>query len=51
MGQLDIERLGGVWYAKTTSFINQAGWLGSRQQVLDWNSTCREPFLHGWGCV
>lgn len=21
--QFDVERLGGVWYAKTTSFINQ----------------------------
>lgn len=50
-GQLDVEKLGGVWYAKTTSFINQAGWLGSREQVLEWNSTCREPFLDGWGCV
>ncbi len=47
--QLDVEELGGVWYAKTTSFINQAGWLGSRAQVLEWNSTCRERFLDGWG--
>ena len=49
--QLDVEKLGGVWYAKTTSFINQAGWLGSREQVLEWNSTCKERFLDGWGCV
>ena len=22
-GSIDVERLGGVWYAKTTSFVNQ----------------------------
>lgn len=28
----------------------QAGWMGSREQVLEWNNTiCKEPFLDGWG--
>jgi len=47
--EFGLVKLGGSWYAKTGTFSNQAMWMGSREQVLFFNTSCNEHFFPPWG--